>query len=174
MEMELRFTCACCGEKVEGLPDLAYAAPLHYDSLAEGERATRATLTDDFCVIDEDEFFIRAVCPIPIVGREETFGWGVWVSLGSESYQRYREAFNDSDQSRIGGMFGWFCNRIPVYPDTLHLQTSVIPQDHRRRPLVWINEASKDHPLYREQREGMSLERLGEVYAQVLCANSRK
>ncbi len=165
------FTCACCGETVSGLPDLAFDAPLHYAQIPEAERAGRARLDTDFCVIDGEQRFIRAVCPVPIRGTEEHFGWGVWVSLGADSFERYRAGFEEPDQAKLGGMFGWLCNRLPFYPDTLELQTSVLPQDHRRRPLVWINQVHADHPLYIDQREGITRERLGEIYASEICVN---
>jgi hypothetical protein len=168
---DVTFTCACCGKTVAGLPDLAFDAPVHYASLSEAARAARAQLDVDFCVIDGEDRFIRAVCPVPIRDTEAYFGFGVWVSLGADSFERYRASFEAPDQSKLGGMFGWLCNRLPPYPDTLNLQTTVVPQDGRRRPLVWINEAHDSHPLYIDQRAGITTERLGEIYAQEVCAN---
>ena len=169
-ESNVTFTCACCGKTVSGAPDLAFDAPLHYAQLPEVERAERASLDADFCVIDGEQRFIRAVCPIPIRGTEEFFAWGVWVSLAADSFERYRASFEDPDQSKLGGMFGWLCNRLPPYPDTLELQTSVLLQDGRQRPLVWVNRVHGSHPLYIDQREGITAERLGEIYASEICA----
>lgn len=168
---DLAFTCACCGKAVNGLPDLAFAAPLHYAALPEAERATRARLDADFCVIDDAQRFIRAVCPIPIRDTEAYFAWGVWVSLSAENFERYRASFEDPDQAKLGGMFGWLCNRLPCYPDTLELQTSVLPQDGGQRPLVWVNQVHAAHPLYIDQRQGITTERLGEIYASEICDN---
>lgn len=166
---EIRFTCACCGETISGMPDVAFDAPLHFHELPEAERSTRAKLNDDFCVIDGREHFIRAVCPVPLADGAEFFAWGVWVSLSAESFARYRDSFQDPEQSKIGGMFGWLCNRLPGYPETLHLETSVIPQDGGERPLVWLNQAHAAHPLYIEQRNGITAARLGEIYASQMC-----
>lgn len=168
-----RFTCGCCGKTVSGVPDLAYAAPLYYDQLPEAERAGRATLDTDLCVIDGEHFFIRVVCPVPIKGTEETFMWGVWTTLSEANFQRYRATFEDPDQSKLGGMFGWLSNRIPHYPDTLGLQTTVWPQDDRQRPHLRVNDVHAEHPLYREQRDGMDLARLAEIYAKEICESSR-
>ena len=163
------FTCACCGRTVTELPDLAFAAPAHYDQIPEPERAGRATLGPDFCVLDAEDYFIRVVLPIPLLGTDRTFMWGVWTTLSEANFQRYVETFNDRDQSKLGGMFGWLSNRVPHYPETLSLQTTVWPQDGNQRPHLWINKAHADHPLFREQREGMSPERLGEIYAKQFC-----
>ncbi len=163
------FTCACCGKEIAGLPDLAFNAPVHYHDLPAAERERRARLDADFCVIDGEDRFIRGVCPIPVRDTDAHFAWGVWVSLSEANFARYHASFDDEDQSRLGGMFGWLCNRLPSYPETLHLQTTVVAQDGTERPLVWINEAHGAHPLYIDQREGMTKERLGEIYASQVC-----
>ncbi len=163
------FTCACCGKEVLGLPAFGFASPDYYDNLSEAERASRAKISSDLCVVDDEHYFIRAVCPVPIQRSEETFDWGVWVTLSEKNYQRYVETFDDADQSELGGMFGWFSNKLPGYPDTLSLETTVVPQDGNQRPLVWINETNADHPLYVDQREGITSVRVGEIYANELC-----
>jgi hypothetical protein len=170
----IAFTCACCGREITALPDLAYDAPLHYTGLPESERENRASLDSGFCVIDGEDRFSRAVCPLPIVDTDEHFAWGVWVSLSAENSQRYARSFKDDDQSKLGNMFGWFCNRLPTYPETLNLQATVVPQDGNQRPLVWVNETHADHPLYIEQCTGITLDRLGEIYAREICDVGKK
>ncbi|HIC81237.1 MAG TPA: DUF2199 domain-containing protein [Kiloniellaceae bacterium] len=167
------FTCACCGETVSGLPEIGYDAPAYYHALSPQERETKAVLAGDLCSIDQEDFFIRAVCRVPIVGTDRDFGWGVWVSLSEENFKRYVETFSDTDQSKLGSMFGWFSNALPGYPDTLNLQTTVVPQDNNKRPLVYINDAHRDHPLYIEQQRGLSRSRLAEIYAENLCPQSK-
>lgn len=169
------FTCACCGREISGWADLAFDAPFHFHALDEETRRRSAELSTDFCVIEVEERdrFIRCVCPIPVIDSDEYFAWGIWVSLSAENFDRYVENFKDRDQSGLGGMFGWFCNRIPDYPDTLHLQTTIVPQDGGQRPMVWINDVHADHPLYRDQREGITPDRLGEIYAAQICQGPR-
>ncbi len=172
----ITFRCRCCGREVAGLPDLAYDAPLHYHEVPEAERAERARLSADLCTIDTAQgrdHFVRGVLLLPVEGSDEPFGFGVWVSLSAENFRRYAATFEDDDQSKLGAMFGWFCNRIPYYPDTLNLQTTVVPQDGGDRPRVWINEAHADHPLYCEQRRGMTADRLGEIYAGEVCKGGK-
>ena len=86
---------------------------------------------------------------------------------------RYSDTFESRDQSRLGAMFGWLNNRIPFYPETLNLQNSVVPQDGDQRPEVWISDEHRDHPLFIEQQEGMTLERLGEIHAGAICPNNQ-
>ena len=173
----LTFRCSCCGRLVTGLPDLAYDAPAHYHQLPETERERRAKLSSDFCTIDTSEGgdrFVRGVCLLPVVGSEETFGFGVWVSLSPANFERYAATFEDDDQAKLGAMFGWLCNRLPTYPDTMNLQTTVVPQDGNARPQVWINEAHAEHPLYIEQRNGITKKRLGKIYAAQVCDRGKK
>ena len=168
------FTCPCCGEEVLGLPDMTYAEPAFARAVPEVERAQRVKLSSDLCIVDGERFFIRAVCRVPVVGAAQDFGWGIWVSLSEENFKRYVESFDDVDQSRLGGMFGWFSNQLPHYPDTLSLQTSVFPQDNNQRPLVYINDVHDDHPLYIEQQSGMAQDKLARIYAENLCGKGPK
>jgi hypothetical protein len=165
------FTCPCCGKEVVSLPDIAYDAPVYYAALSEEERKTTARLSSDFCSVGDDRF-IRAVCRIPVVNSDVEFGWGVWVSLSQENFQRYFDSYEDSDQSKLGNMFGWLSNELPGYPDTLNLQTTVMPQDNNQRPLVYISDVHADHPLFIEQREGVSQDKLVRIYAENLCSSS--
>ncbi len=165
----ITFRCSCCGRVITGLPDLAYDAPAHYHQLPEPERAARARLSSDFCTIDDEDHFVRGVCLLPVQGSDQSFGFGVWVSLSAENFRGYVETFEDDDQSKLGTMFGWLCNRIPTYPETINLETAVVPQDMKVRPQVWISEAHADHPLYIEQQTGITKDRLGEIYASEVC-----
>lgn len=151
---------------------MAYGAPDYYLSVPKTERAQRCKLTSDLCSVDDEHFFIRALCRLPIEGSEQEFGWGVWVSLSEQNFQRYFDSYDDPDQSKLGGMFGWFSNQLPDYPDTLSLQTTVVPQDSNQRPLVYISEVHQDHPLFIEQRRGISEAKLAKLYAENLCGRS--
>ncbi len=166
------FTCPCCGKEVVDLPELAYDAPLYYAGIPEAEKTRRTKLSSDFCSIDGEDFFVRAVCHLPIEGMDRDFGWGIWVSLSEENFKKYFDSYEDADQSKLGAMFGWFSNSLPGYPETLSLQTTVVPQDDDQRPLVYINEVHADHPLFVEQREGISQTKLAKIYADNLCPNS--
>lgn len=166
---QITFTCACCGKTVEGLPDLAFDMPIYCAVLSEEERRARTTLTEDLCSLDGEHFFVRGVCKLPVEDSDRTFSYGVWVSLQKENFERFSASIDEGKQSSLGAMFGWLSNRIPGYPDTLNLQTGVEPQDDHQRPFVWISDAHSDHPLYAEQRNGISLDRLGEIYARNLC-----
>jgi hypothetical protein len=54
-----------------------------------------------------------------------------------------------------GPYFGWFCNNLPGYPETLNLKTQVYLQKGGKRPLIKLEPT--DHPLSVHQREGIPL-----------------
>lgn len=161
--------CLSCDDLHFGLPDLGSDAPDFWTgSLEKAEnddaRGAENILTEDFCIINGKDFFVRAVLPLPIIGAEgETFGLGVWVSLSEKNFTLYNETFGADEQSHLGPWFGWFCNSLKGYPDTLSLKTQVHPADDGKRP--WIELEATDHPLAVEQRDGISFDRILELYA---------
>jgi hypothetical protein len=151
----VRYTCATCGDEHEGLPDLAFESPYHYGTLPEAERRTRAELTSDTCVIDNEDFFVRVCLPIPIRGTAAEFVWGVWVSLSETNFRRYMDLYGSEPPEGEGPYFGWLCNRLPGYPETLSLKTNVYLQKKGERPRIALEPT--DHPLALHHRDGIAL-----------------
>ena len=152
------FHCATCGQVHEGLPALGFDWPLPYLLVPEEERAERAELTSDTCVIDEQDFFARVRLEIPVHGYEEPMSWGVWVSLSETNFARFVDLLDEPGREREGPWFGWLSSALPGYPDTLLLKTSVHPQPVPFRPIIELEPT--DHPLAVDQREGVSPERV--------------
>ena len=161
MAEALRFTCGTCGKVHQGLPDYGFETPDHYLPVPEAERSARCRLSSDLCVIDERDHFVRAVLLVPIRGTAERFGWGVWSSLSADNFRRYEALWDAEDVSREGPWVGWLSNRVPFYPDTLALKVAVQPQNDGRRPLLELEPT--DHPLARDQCEGITLARAVEL-----------
>ncbi len=156
MTTAYRYKCSQCDDWHEGFPDVVYDVPAYALSVPEAEKSKRLFLTSDLCVIDEQQFFIRCVMNVPIKGMNDIFGWDVWSSLSEANFLRYQEHF-DEDMSNWSSTFGYLCNKLPEYPDTLSLKLNVLPQRQGQRPLLILKPT--DHPLSIDQREGMSLER---------------
>jgi hypothetical protein len=87
----VRYKCTTCGEEHEGLPDLSFASPFHFGTVPEAERAKRAILTSDTCVIDDGDFFVRVCLPIPIRGTPLN-GKGQTMVVEGSSEARHRRA----------------------------------------------------------------------------------
>lgn len=145
------YACAICGQEHGELPHVGSAAPFHWaDAL---DKDPRSLLTGDICIIKGRDFFIHGVIEIPVHDYEYAFGWGVWVSHKQENFEVYRDHF---DSTKIGPFFGWLCTEIVFYPEsTLELKTMAHYRGEGLRPRIVLEESA--HPLYRQQRDGISL-----------------
>lgn len=164
-------TCSNCRETHRGVFDLAVVGPEHWPGDRDADREPNAAvrdkthvLTDDFCIIEGRDHFVRCVLYLPIIGASgEQFGYGVWSTLSPRNFGIYRDTFDSGDQDAIGPWFGWFSNRLKGYPETLNLKCQVCPRSDRERPIIELEPS--DHPLAVEQRDGITLDRLFGIYA---------
>ena len=161
----MRFQCTCCGRWHDEIPAYHADRPVNYWDVPDDKRESDVFLTSDSCVIAERFFFVRGLIEIPIVGTTENFTWGVWTSLKEENFFIWQDHYEVPQRSHIGPYFGWLCTQLPVYPSTLHLKTWVHVRDNGIRPRVELHAC--DHPLFVEQRDGISLERVSEIIHQI-------
>ena len=161
--------CASCREVHRGIFDLGCAKP---DAFPDAEdyapnsevAASSHGLSEDFCVLDGKHYFVRSILALPLIGAVgQHFAFGVWSTLSKKNFALYMETFDSGEQSALGPWFGWFSNRLKGYPDTFNLKCQVHPQGERKRP--WLELEETDHPLARESREGISFDRLLEIYS---------
>lgn len=158
-----RFKCAVCDEWHEGMPSFGAIAPLYYYYIPEAEREARCQLSSDTCIIDERDFFVRGCIELPVEGTEEPFIWGVWVSLSKEHFAEFEAHFECDSRVLQGPYFGWLSAAIATYPDTENLKTMVHMRDNGQRPYIELEPT--EHPLAVEQRNGISRDRVAEIYA---------
>jgi len=156
------FQCHTCGQFHEGVPTFAWDWPIQYLDVPEQERSLRCKLTSDTCTIDDKYYFVRGCLEIPVKEIGEPFVWGVWVSLSEKSFQRFVELDRVEKREHEEPFFGWLCAHIRIYPGTLNLKTMVHLRDTGLRPFVELEPT--DHPLAVEQREGISMDRVAEIY----------
>jgi hypothetical protein len=167
------FVCSTCGRWHAGLPlDWAFNAPIYWQQIPEGERSQRGHLSDDFCVIDDRDFFVRGVLAIPIIGSKELFMWGVWVTLSQPHFDRMQKLWNDPQIIEEPPYFGWLSNNIPIYPNTLNLKTHVYSKNVKHRPFVELEQT--DHRLAVEQRTGITYKRVEEIVALMTHGSSSR
>lgn len=60
------------------------------------------------------------------------------VSLSEKNFYRMIELWNDPKIVEEPPYFGWLSNNIPVYPDTLNLETNVSSRDVKDRPYIHV------------------------------------
>ncbi|MEU8003180.1 DUF2199 domain-containing protein [Catellatospora sp. NPDC049111] len=151
-------TCGSCGRPHEDLP-LSYrtAAPAPWtDDLADDPNSE---LTADLCVISGRHFFVQGNLEIPIIGRDEVFTWGVWVSLSPDSFARTTDLWDEPGRESERPYFGWLSTELAGYPvSTLNLKTNVHTRPVGRKPYVEVEPT--DHPLAVEQRTGITTARI--------------
>jgi hypothetical protein len=155
------FKCKTCGKIHEGSPSFSFPHPWHYGTLTEEDK-TKARLTSDLCAITHEQGtdrFVRVVLEIPIHGVEEPFTWGVWVSLSEENFKRYLDMWEDPNES--DSYFGWFCNRLPYYADTLSLKTRVRPRKGGTRPYLELER--NGHLLAEHLYDGITIQKAQEI-----------
>jgi hypothetical protein len=161
--------CRVCGQRHAGVFEMNMDKPLQWQGgeRHEGDASDidpRNYLLEDFCVIDNRQFFIRAVIELPILGGEGAkLSFSAWVSVSASDFDRYGDSFASPDQTSLGTISGRLANRIGSFPETLDLSCAVRPQKGDLRPLVFID--STDHPLAMAQRNGLSFEKLLDFYA---------
>ena len=158
-----RFKCAWCDQWHVGMPTFGADAPYHYHEVAPEERSKRCDLGSDDCVIDEEFFFVRGCLDIPVLGQEERFSYGIWVSLSKDSFHQFIRYFDKPKRSHVGPFFGWLSAALALYPDTVNLKTRVHLRDNGIRPSIELEPT--DHPLAIEQRDGISVSRVAEIFA---------
>ncbi|OME78209.1 hypothetical protein BK120_23865 [Paenibacillus sp. FSL A5-0031] len=152
--------CPHCNNELIEVP-LCYGieAPDYFYKVPEEQRTE---LIRDFCVIDEQFFYIRGHIEIPIINSNEKFIWSVWVSLSGENFLKSNELLNVQGRENEQPYFGWLSTELSIYPiSTLSLKTMVHTQEVGAVPLIELEQT--DHPLAVEQREGITMERVIEI-----------
>ena len=164
-----KLECSFCSYKLPEIP-LCYAAnaPYHYYVIAEEELESRTELNKDFCVIDNQFFFIRGNIEIPIIDSDEVFVWTVWVSLSETNFLRANDLLLTEGRESEEPYFGWLSTEISIYPTTVNLKTNVHTREVGLVPLIDLEPT--DHPLAIEQRTGITMERVKE-FAHLIMHN---
>jgi hypothetical protein len=166
-----QYICKTCGEVHQGIPTVYGAdAPHLWYSLSEEERDSRALLSSDQCIIDDEYFFILGRLEIPILHSEEVFCWLVWVSLSINNFARASELWEQEGREQEPGYFGWLSTSLPVYPETLSLKATVHTRPVGERPFVELEPT--EHPLSVEQSDGITWERVQDIAEKLLHEQS--
>lgn len=158
-----KFKCATCNEWHEGMPGFGAATPLYYHYIPEDERDARCQLTADTCIVDGEEFFVRGCIEIPVSDADEPFVWGVWVSLSRPNFEEFVRLLDEDRRDQCGPYFGWLSASLRGYPECEALKTRVHLRNDGIRPFIELEPT--DHPLAVEQRNGITAQRVAELYS---------
>lgn len=165
---DLRWKCSSCEEWHAGpCLDFGYDSPYYWGTGWNPDKTT--FLTEDFCAIEDRDFFVRGVLHLPIIGTGETFRWGIWGSVSRENSEKLREMDDDPKRVHLPEMFSWLSSQIPEYPDTLNLKMYGCIQEVGSRPQFRLE--LTDHPLSQEFHKGITPKRVKEIMLARLRSN---
>jgi hypothetical protein len=171
---DLRWKCGACEEWHTGpCLDFGYESPYYwrreYDETSRrvallpswSESYAKTFLDNDYCAINNEDFFVRGLIELPIIGTAQTFRWGVWGSLSYENYETVLKNREEAKRSELPAMFSWLSTQIPEYPDTLNLKMQTHIQELGERPHFELELC--DHLLSQEYHNGISPGRVKEI-----------
>ncbi|MFD5064291.1 DUF2199 domain-containing protein [Streptomyces sp. NPDC058394] len=134
-------------------------------------RAENCLLSSDQCVVGGQHYFVKGLIAISVIGSDDVFSWGVWVSLSRENFSRAADLRDRPGREAEKPYFGWLTTDLTAYSTTtLNLKTHVHTRPVGERPYVELEPT--DHPLAVEQRTGITLDRVREIAAAVLHSSS--
>ena len=152
-------TCQSCGqphplEEVEG----SFLLPDTVSTLGRFARLLRSKSERNFCVLDKSQYFVRCLLPIPVHDEDDSYCWGIWAELSSESFKRIKRTWNAPTKEQEPPFVGVLANNIPLYTaSTAGLPVEIKHSAPGTAPMARITDFS--HPLGNEQRKGVSLGR---------------
>jgi len=180
---DLRWKCGSCEEWHQGpCLDFSYDAPDYWldkhektnrtaGLLPASVRRRRKTFLDeDYCAIENENFFVRGIIAVPIIGTAETFRWGVWGSLSRKNFETLVKMDGNAKRTELPSMFSWLSSQIPEYSDTLSLKMQAHIREDDQRPMFELDESK--HPLAEEYHHGVTPERLKDIMLGRLRQNS--
>ncbi|MEM6684442.1 MAG: DUF2199 domain-containing protein [Bacteroidota bacterium] len=152
------FACPDCNNDQVEWPALTFKAPDNYHLLSEQEKAEFGKLDTDFCEIhyeDQIDRFIRVTLIQKVNDTEDNLHYGLWVSLSEKSYLDYSSNFTNENHET--GYFGWLCNTIPEYENTMSIPCDVLTKTGNDRPEIFPHQ-SFDHPFVSDYYGGITKE----------------
>jgi hypothetical protein len=165
------FVCSVCGEHHEELMlDIRMGLPEPVFELSEEEREERAEIWDDSAIFRSADgrhhYYVRGLLEIPIPSLDRYFGYGAWIEVDAQSYDRLGELWNDEAGQDEPPFPGKLANELAPYEGTMDLPVMLQLRAVELLPTVELVET--DHVLRGEQQTGISEARAEELAATVL------
>lgn len=170
---KLIYKCSCCGQEYKEVP-LCFGSdyPDYYFSISPDERGKRIELKESLCVVDEEHFFHRCRLTIPITDYKEDFIWNVWTSISKENFIKRNDLWTNPDRIKEPPYFGWLQTRIPTYGECINIKTIAYEQPTGLIPSLEIVE--EDHPLYLDQKNGITLKKAFLIVDEIMKEQHKK
>lgn len=156
----------CGGEHDLSEMEPSYTYPDAYLAVPAEERAVRAVVGSDECRLEtgpgtDPRYFLRVLLPMPVRGEDEACAWGVWAEVSESAFERTRQLWDDDAQYDEPPFAATLANALTCYSSTLGLPGEVTLSGPAIIPTFVLGD-TLDHPLAREQRDGVRPERVVE------------
>lgn len=149
--------CDICGQEHQVLPmDIEAPYPADYYGVPPQEREERIFFTPDVCIIDNKVFILRGVLPLPVIGLEQDFRWGIWAIVEESEFARYVKQGDMTDVTNELPFPGVLSGGVPGLRETDLATVAVHVRPGGKRPLFQAVE--KDSLLWTMQNEGVPLQ----------------
>jgi hypothetical protein len=165
------FVCSVCGEHHDELMlDIRMGLPEPVFELRDDERDERAEIGGDSGIYREpdgrEHYYVRGLLEIPIPSLDRYFGYGAWIEVDGESYERIGELWADERGREEPPFPGRLANELAPYDGTLGLPVMLQLREVDLLPRVELVET--DHRLRGEQQNGISEARAQELAVTVM------
>jgi len=167
----LGFVCSVCGEHHDELMlDIRMGLPEPVFELSDAERAERAELAEDSGIYrsadGREHYYVRGLLEIPIPSLDRYFGYGAWIEVDGDSYDRIGALWADERGREEPPFPGRLANELAPYDGTFGLPVMLQLREVELLPAVELVET--DHRLRGEQQNGISEARAQELAAAVM------
>jgi len=163
-KIDARKACNNCGTLVSGSSELLTLfnfhckAPHQWD-IADAEAKEKGRLSLDLCKLG-DTCFIKGLLEVNIiqdVNPKPVFSWGVWVEVSQQYFNTYIASWHKEGREKDPPIEGKLANNLPLYTNTLGIKVAIHFREPGKRP--WVEVKQIEHPLYSEQKSGISPKR---------------
>lgn len=171
--MEAGADCSC-GQRHVGLIDLTFLKPADWDNAPAKEpnenlRIDGDFMSEEYAVREGKYFAIRCILPLPVIDLSPPASpLVVWASIEKDSFEKLYANPRPPQTNPPEQFPARLVNRIGGYPNSFGLLGAAFPMPDSP-PLLVLGKPPGDppdlHPLVREHRDGLSFDRLLEVYA---------
>lgn len=159
--MKDEIPCAQCGKiHLRNAMELSFKRPDAVVALSKEQRKAEVRESDDLCTIRADHFFVRGVLPLTVDGWDTPYRIGVWVEVERATFDRIRDLWGAPDQHKEPAFSATLANDIPSFPSTVGMLVELQLIGPTSRPDVLV--PGSDHPLHREQCQGITSHRANE------------
>lgn len=175
---DYRWKCGSCDEWHYGPTlDIAYKTPYHWNSdnaenspdFSKSATYPPTFITRNYCVMNAEDYFIRGIIKLPIIGTDQSFCWGVWGSLSKESFDAIIQMQHTQKSEQFPPMFSWLCTKLDDYPNTLSLKMNAHINSLDETPMFDLEPT--DHPLSQEYYNGITPEKVKEITIKNVASN---